>query len=106
MTASILQRLHALEEAALHSEGAHYALHDLMACALAQIPEEDSREMLQRLASQVSVHADRIGAIRLAGYRQELESLDLEIRHRRQEKRRDQALEDVMASSPSSSPSQ
>jgi hypothetical protein len=75
------ERLKALEEAMLHLEGAHYALHDIVALMLAKTPADDVETMAVTLADQVSVHADRIGEIRLAGYTEEIKSVADEVRH-------------------------
>lgn len=79
MPNTILNRLSNLEQATIQAEGAHYALHDLVAGILARTPEADTRALIQTLADSVSVHADKIGQIRLSGYIQELESMRDEV---------------------------
>lgn len=75
------ERLKALEEAVLHLEGAHYALHDLVALMLAKTSADEVETMAGTLADRVSVHADRIGEIRLAGYTEEIRSVADEVKH-------------------------
>lgn len=77
------KRIEALEHAVMNFEGAHYALHDLVAVLLARSPDQETRAVFQALADQVSIHADKIGEIRLAGYTQELESIQVEVTHAR-----------------------
>lgn len=83
MTRTFPERIEALEQAVLHFEGAHYALHDIIALSFSTGPEADVRAVLQTLADRVSVHADKIGEIRFAGYTRELSSIAEEIAHAR-----------------------
>lgn len=80
-------RITQIEQALQHFEGAHYALHDMVAFMLTKVPEPEARAMLQRLADQVSVHADKVGKIRLSGYTEELESVRSELGYSRTEDR-------------------
>lgn len=73
------ERIKALESAILHLEGAHYALHDFVACMLAKAPADEVATMATNLADQVTVHADKIGEIRLAGYTEEVRSIAAEV---------------------------
>ncbi|MYL97086.1 hypothetical protein GR702_04775 [Novosphingobium sp. FGD1] len=77
------ERIKALEDAILHLEGAHYALHDIVARILAKAPAEEVETIATSLADQVSVHAEKIGAIRLAGYTEEVRSVAEEAKHNR-----------------------
>ncbi|HUD27584.1 MAG TPA: hypothetical protein VMQ93_01850 [Novosphingobium sp.] len=75
------ERIKALEEAVLHLEGAHYALHDIVAHVLAKTPADEVEAMALTLADQVTVHADKIGEIRLAAYTREVRSVADEVKH-------------------------
>lgn len=72
-----------IEEALQHFEGAHYALHDLVAFLLARAPHSEVQTVFKTLGDQVSAHAEKIGEIRLAGYVEELESVQAEVAHSR-----------------------
>ncbi len=80
-------KVKSLEEALLHLEGAHYALHDMVAFVLSKVPAIEVEELAIRLGDQVSVHADKIGEIRLAGYIEEVASVTDEVEHNRVEAR-------------------
>jgi hypothetical protein len=75
MPITTFDRLNALEEAVLQLEGAQYALHDIIANVLAKTPADDVEAMVVALADQITVHAEKIGAIRLTGYTEEIRSV-------------------------------
>lgn len=68
-----------LELAALKAEGAHYALHDLVARALVRIPDADFRILIDGLRAHADDLEAEIGSTRINAYREELESVAHEV---------------------------
>lgn len=84
MERSVQERLASLEDAALGFEGAIYALHDLIAHWLALAPEAEVRRTVSKLKSGAEELNPSLGPQRIAGYRQELASIEQEIEYARE----------------------
>lgn len=82
---TIQLRLSNLERAALQSEGAQFALRDIVARLLLTLPGLEVRALIEELVVASQSQAKEIGAHRLAGYRDELEALREEVEHCRRE---------------------
>ncbi|WP_232493258.1 hypothetical protein [Novosphingobium kaempferiae] len=80
MISNAHKKLEDLEHAVLELEGAHYALHDMIAFALARTPQDEVEHMAASLADNVCVHAEKIGEIRLSAYLDEVKSVTEEVR--------------------------
>ncbi|PNU03651.1 hypothetical protein [Novosphingobium guangzhouense] len=76
-------RIKEIEKALLRAEGAHYALHDVLARALGRLPTADYDQLMRSLAKQADDLDPRLGADRIAGYRDELASIAEEVEHAR-----------------------
>lgn len=83
MPGTIESRLTRLERAALRFEGAHFAQHDLIARGLARLPEADFRAAMDDLATHANEMEADFGPDRIAGYREELSSIEEEVAHLR-----------------------
>ena len=81
MPATFERRIAALEQAALRAEGAHFALHDLVARTLARLPPPEAQSLIAALAAHADELDDDLGAERRAGYRDELASIAEEVEH-------------------------
>lgn len=73
-----------LETAALKSEGAQFAVHDLVARMLARLPDADVCKMIEDLIEHADELDGQLGAERLVGYKDEMRSISEEIEHDRQ----------------------
>lgn len=83
----LVDRVEALERAALRAEGAHFALHDLVARTLARIPETDYRTIIAELSDHAQHLDHNLGPDRIEGYRDELTSIADEVSHARSDAR-------------------
>lgn len=84
MPASLHDRIAALEDAALHTEGALYALQDFIARSLAFSPPAEIQRTLAALNDDAEqLDPDTLGTARIQGYKDQLESLEEEIQHAR-----------------------
>lgn len=72
-----------IEKAMLHAEGAHYALHDVLARALSRLPTSDYDQLMRSLVAQADDLDPGLAADRIAGYRDALESIADEVEHAR-----------------------
>lgn len=84
MPASLHDRIAALEDAFLHTEGALYALQDFIARSLAISPPAEVQRTLAALnCNAEQLDPDTLGTARIQGYKDQLESLEEEIQHAR-----------------------
>lgn len=74
-------RVDHLESAALRFEGALFAVHDLIAHTLAHMSDTEVRRTLASLRSHADGLDETLGPERIAGYRDELLSIEQEIEH-------------------------
>jgi hypothetical protein len=84
MPKTISQRVTDLESAALKSEGAQFAVHDLVARMLTRSPEAEVKKMIEELIEHADELDGQLGADRLVGYKDEMRSISDEIAHARQ----------------------
>lgn len=84
MPRTLSERVVDLETAALKSEGAQFAVHDLVARMLARLPDADVRKMIEDLIEHADELDGQLGADRLVGYKDEMRSISEEIEHARQ----------------------
>lgn len=84
MSKTLSGRVSDLESAALKSEGAQFAVHDLVARLLARLPEADVQNMIAELIEHADELDGQLGADRLVGYKDEMRSIGEEIEHARQ----------------------
>ena len=83
MQRSIHDRLAQLEDAVLRTDGALYALHDLIAHSRASAPENEVRRTISKLKLEADNLDAALGPERIAGYRDELASIEQEIEYLR-----------------------
>jgi hypothetical protein len=83
MPKALSERVADLATAALKSEGAQFAVHDLVARMLARLPEADVRNMVDDLIEHADELDGHLGADRLVGYKDEMRSISEEIEHAR-----------------------
>ncbi len=76
-------RLREIEKAIHRAEGAHYALHDMLARALIRMPAGDYEQLMRSLAEHSDALDPALGPDRIAGYREELKSIAEEVEHAR-----------------------
>jgi hypothetical protein len=67
MPKALSERVADLETAALKSEGAQFAVHDLVARMLARLPEADVRNMIDDLIEHADELDGQLGVDRLVG---------------------------------------
>ncbi|MGF7156470.1 hypothetical protein [Novosphingobium gossypii] len=81
MKSPIEARVAALESAMMQTEGAHYALHDLLAHTMSRLPDAEFRSVI----AQLRIHSDELdldlAPERVAAYRAELTSIEDEVGH-------------------------
>lgn len=84
MPRTLSERVADRETAALKSEGAQFAVHDLVARMLARLPDADVRKMIEDLTEHADELDGQLGADRLVGYKDEMRSISEESEHARQ----------------------
>jgi hypothetical protein len=84
MPKTLSERVADLESAALKSEGAQFAVHDLLARLLVRLSEPEVQKMIGELIEHADELDGQLGADRLVGYKDEMGSISEEIEHARQ----------------------